>query len=323
MRSSGRRSGSDDLRMSSRRLHIGLSAGFMHPDDGRPVFRGKTLLYAEESMLRWVADAGALPVLVPRATAALPARDIVRSLDGLILQGGSDVSPRNYGEEPVRPEWGGDPIRDAYEMELFRLCLEENRPVLGVCRGLQVMNVALGGSLYQDIPTLHPGHRVHRDGGRYDRLGHELAVEPGSWLASWCRRVPAGGGGVGGSGGGSGDGDGDGDGHARFVFRVNTVHHQAIKQLGRDLIAEARSVPDGIVEAIRYAPPAGPPATKGDAGPFAYGVQWHPEFMRDVIPDETPEGTPPGTEPLFDSAAVLQAFFEEVQRRRASRSLDR
>lgn len=288
----------------SPRLKIGLSACFLHPDDARPIFRGKTLLYAEESMMRWVADAGALPLMVPRATAALPARDIVRAIDGLILQGGSDVSPRNYGEEPARPEWGGDPIRDAYEMELFRLCLEEDRPVLGVCRGLQVMNVALGGSLYQDVPTFHPGHRVHRDGVRYDRLGHALAVEPGSLLASWCRRAgdrPA-------------QAQASSDGGS-LLFRVNTVHHQAIKALGRDLVAEARSVPDGIVEAIRYAPKTG-------GQPFAYGVQWHPEFMRDVVPDETPDGIGAGTQPLFDSATVLQAFFEEVQQRRASRSLE-
>src|SRR4051812_41201950 len=92
-------------------LHIGVSACFMHPDPARPVFKGKTLLYAEESMLRWIAGTGALPLLVPPATGALGARDIVRALDGLVLQGGADVAPPSYGEEPARPEWSGDAIR--------------------------------------------------------------------------------------------------------------------------------------------------------------------------------------------------------------------
>jgi putative glutamine amidotransferase len=128
----------------SRRLRVGVSACFFHADPQRNLFKGKTLLYAEESMLAWLMSAGVMPVLVPRAGGLLEMGDFLADLDGLVLQGGSDMSPLHYGEEPVRPEWAGDGVRDLYEMDLVRSCLERRLPLLGVCRGAQVLNVALG-----------------------------------------------------------------------------------------------------------------------------------------------------------------------------------
>jgi putative glutamine amidotransferase len=184
------------------------------------------------------------------------------------------MSPRHYGEEPLRPEWEGDPARDVYEIELVRLCLAANKPLLGVCRGAQVLNVALGGTLYQDIETLHPGARVHRNWEIYDEHAHEISFERGSLLERWyLGKVP--------------------DGSPR----VNSVHHQGLKTLGRDLVIEARSLPDGVVEAVRYEAPDG-------GGAFAYGVQWHPEFIR------------PGTPGLLDPQILLRAFLDEVNARR-------
>jgi putative glutamine amidotransferase len=116
---------------------------------------------------------------------------------------------------------------------------------------------------------------VHRNWELYDQHGHELAVEPGSWLATHYQgKLPPG-------------------------VRVNSVHHQALRNLGKGLVVEARSVPDGVIEAVRYAPP-------GQAQPsFAFGVQWHPEFMaRDV----------PGT---VDPDVLLRAFLTEVAARRS------
>ena len=127
----------------------------------------------------------------------------------------------NYGEEPLRPEWAGDAARDRYEMELIHLCLQADKPVLGVCRGAQVLNVALGGSLYQDIATQHQAGHVHRNWDIYDQHGHDVMVEPGTALARWYNCSATG---------------------ARA--RTNSVHHQGVKQLGRDLVVEARSVPD-------------------------------------------------------------------------------
>jgi putative glutamine amidotransferase len=261
-----------------RRPRIGVSACFMHADPTRALFKGKTLLYAEESMLRWIMSAGAVPLLVPRAAGAVPAADLLEGLDGLVLQGGADVAPAAYGETPSRPEWSGDAIRDAYEIELVRLALDRGLPVLGVCRGAQVLNVALGGSLWQDIATMHPGGRVHRDWEIYDEHGHEVSVEPGSLLGRWYEGRLAGG------------------------ARVNSVHHQAIKTLAPGLVVEARSLPDGVIEAVRLAP-AGD--SRGPARAFAYGVQWHPEFMAAGAPG------------CLDPRVLLDAFLGEVDARRS------
>jgi putative glutamine amidotransferase len=223
-------------------LRLGLSACFLHADPERKIFKGKTLLYAEESMLRFIMSAGALPVLLPRASGMFTATDLVAAVDGMILQGGSDLSPSSYGEEPIRPEWSGDKPRDEYEMELIRACVQLDKPVLGICRGLQIINVCFGGSLYQDIPTLHPKGMIHRDGEIYDQLFHDLELTDGGSLSRLY------------------------DG-ARTA-RINSVHHQGIKRLGEGLQVEAVSPHDELIEAIRL---------KGDA--FVMGVQWHPEFQ--------------------------------------------
>jgi putative glutamine amidotransferase len=143
--------------------------------------------------------------------------DYARVLDGLVLQGGADVSPGTYGEQPLSPEWVGDRLRDVYEIELVHEFIEAGKPVLGICRGAQLINVAFGGSLHQDIPS-------HRSDD-YEKHRHAIRFEPGSRLARLYPRVetPA----------------------------VSSIHHQSIKALGRGLRVEAWSEPDGMVEAIR------------------------------------------------------------------------
>lgn len=251
------------------RLRLGVSACFFHGDPQRAVFKGKTLLYAEESMLRWLMSEGVVPALLPRAAGTVSVEDLVDGIDGLVLQGGSDMSPLNYDEEPVQPEWAGDAARDAYELELARVCVRRNKPILGVCRGLQLLNVCFGGSLYQDIETMHPQGMVHRNWDVYDQLFHEIALTPNGFLANVY-------------------------GGPRTA-RVTSVHHQGIKRLGSDLLVEAVSTSDGIVEAIRL---------RGDDA-FVLGVQWHPEFQDAADPA------------LLPSSALLQGFLNEVRRRRA------
>jgi putative glutamine amidotransferase len=264
--------------MTNHPLRIGVASCFFHADPKRPIFKGKTLLYLEQSLAHWLMAGGAVPLLLPTPAAGIRAADLVGGVDALVLQGGSDVAPESYGETPIRPEWAGDRVRDRYETELVRSAMALDRPVLGVCRGLQMLNVIFGGSLIQDIATQCPGFPSHREFERYDQLQHDVSIEPEAWLA----RVYPG----------------------RTRSRVNTVHHQAIKVLGRGLQVEARSVPDGLIEAVRYqAEPAEKP------GPWIYAVQWHPEFQDPADPSLLP------TAPLRDF--FLEAATEHRNRRPA------
>jgi putative glutamine amidotransferase len=263
--------------MTSDPLRIGVASCFFHADPTRPIFKGKTLLYLEESLAHWLMEGGAVPLLLPTPARGLRAEELLDGLDALVLQGGSDVAPESYGETPIRPEWAGDRVRDRYETELVRTAVALDRPVLGVCRGLQMLNVIFGGSLIQDIATQCPGFLTHREFERYDRLQHDVSIEPDSWLAGMYP--------------------------GRTRGRVNTVHHQAIKALGRGLKVEARSVPDGLVEAARYQPEA------TDKTPWIYAVQWHPEFQDPSDPSLLP--TPP----------LRRLFLEAATERRSRRAV--
>jgi putative glutamine amidotransferase len=258
-------------------LRIGVASCFFHADPARPIFKGKTLLYLEESLAHWLMAGSAVPQLLPTPSGAVGADDLLTGVDGLVLQGGTDVAPASYGEAPLKPEWAGDRVRDRYETELVRAAMTLDRPVLGVCRGLQMLNVIFGGSLLQDIATQCPGFLTHREFERYDRLQHDIAIEPDSWLA---RRHP---------------------GHHRC--RVNSVHHQAIKTLGRGLQVEARSVSDGLIEAVRYEPEG-----SEQAGAWVYAVQWHPEFQD------------PGDRSLLATGPLREMFLEATAERRHRRS---
>ena len=255
---------------------IGISACFFHPDPDRNLFKGKTLLYLEQSMAHWVQSGGAITYLVPtvRPGASLGTDDVVADLDGLLLHGGSDVCPRTYGEEPLRPEWEGDEIRDRYEIELVRAFHAAGKPVLGICRGHQVLNVAFGGTLYQDLVTQGVTERVHRDADAYDRNLHEVRVGPGTAFAAL---YPG----------------------AETVL-VNSVHHQGIRDVAADLVVEATSADDGVVEVVRHRDTLA-------GGPYLVGVQWHPEFF---------EGVDDGS--MLDNDPLLAEFLRAALDARAA-----
>ena len=147
-------------------LKIGISACFFHEDRKRAIFKGMTLQYIEQNVAHWLMQRDVLAFMVPSPEGTHAARrqqgDRGRlratELDGLVLMGGSDVCPETYGEKALQPEWNGDRIRDDYEIALLRAFVALRKPVLGVCRGAQVINVALGGTLYQDIA--HAGCRT-------------------------------------------------------------------------------------------------------------------------------------------------------------------
>ncbi len=236
------------LTSAAGRAKIGVSACFFYPDPARAAFAPKTLQYVEQSVPHWIMSGGALPVMIPSpagetARGDVGLADYAQWLDGLVLHGGSDVWPGSYGEAPIRDAWQGDRNRDAYEIALVHAFVQAGKPVFGICRGLQLINVAFGGSLYQDLGTQHPQALAHRDAQVYDLNFHPIELVAGTRLAQLLA------------------------GQQRH--RVNSVHHQGIKSLARDFVVEARSPQDGIIEAIRMAGAA-----------WVAGVQWHPEFHR-------------------------------------------
>jgi putative glutamine amidotransferase len=234
--------------MISAPLRIALSARLMHDPPAVLGFKNRTLQYLEQTIAHWIMSHGALAFMLPTLgfDAEVSRRKIsvhhyVDAMDGLLIQGGADVSPTSYGQQPLRPEWSGDRIRDRYEIELLDGFVGRGKPVLGVCRGLQLINVAFGGTLLQDIVTQRADARHHVDADLYDQHQHDIVIEPGTRLAAIYEGVAE--------------------------ARVNSIHHQAIDRLGADVSVEARSREDGLIEAIRV---------RGSA--FVAGVQWHPEF---------------------------------------------
>lgn len=259
--------------MKRRPLRIGLSARIYHPQPGATGLQSKALQYLEQSVAHWVMSREVMVFMIPSVNgdgmvhrSRIRLSDYPQYLDGLVLQGGADISPQCYNEEALHPDWAGDRLRDAYEMELLHEFMEAERPVLGICRGAQLINVALGGTLYQDIATQYdmPAIHVHAD---YDKHIHPIEWDP---LSSLTRLYP------GQTGGG-----------------VVSIHHQAIKALGKGLKIEARSVADGLVEAIRL-----------EGKPYVFGVQWHPEFH------------PPGNPLLLDCTPILDEFLTAARGRR-------
>jgi putative glutamine amidotransferase len=233
-----------------------VSPRLFHPQPGGKGLQAKTLQYLEQSVAHWVMSRDVLVFMVPTVDkeglihrSNIRVEDYARVLDGLVLQGGLDVSPLVYGEEPLKPEWAGDRLRDAYEIELVHEFVEAGKPVLGICRGAQVINVAFGGTLYQDIPTQLPEAGPHVT-EEYEKHSHAVRFAPGSPLARLYAGVEN--------------------------PRITSIHHQSVKDLGRGLRAEAWSEPDGVVEAIR-----------GTGAGYVFAVQWHPEFhppgARDIL----------------------------------------
>ena len=231
------------------RLKIGLSACFSHADAQRPLFTGKTLQYVEQSIAHWIMSAGALVVMVPCPTGETARGDVTLAhyaqwLDGVVMHGGADVWPGSYGEEPLKDAWLGDRVRDLYDLAVVEAFEQAGKPIFGVCRGLQLINVAFGGTLYQDIETQHPGALQHRNAITYDQHFHEVDIVAGTRLARLYPGLPR--------------------------VTVNSIHHQGIKRIAPGFDIEAWSYPDGVPEAIRRS------AHQGRG--YIAATQWHPEF---------------------------------------------
>ncbi|MGN0482511.1 MAG: gamma-glutamyl-gamma-aminobutyrate hydrolase family protein [Lachnospiraceae bacterium] len=190
--------------------------------------------------LQGLQDAGAIPVILPFTGSRLDYEILDAQIDGYLFTGGHDIDPALYGEKKL-PQCGAiSRERDALEPLLYEFALRQNKPLLGICRGIQMINVIEGGNLYQDLPSQHKSETDHHMKPPYDRTVHSVTVKEDSPLFQlWGKTEKL----------------------------VNSYHHQAIRTVAAALKVMAVSE-DGIVEAV----------CRPDH-PFLWGVQWHPEFI--------------------------------------------
>ena len=241
-------------------LLIGVSARIYYPEGPVLDLGGvwtKTLHYLEQSVAHWGMRGGALPVMVP----AVDADSIVKrsevalahyaeALDGLVLQGGNDLAPESYGETPLHPDWHGDRVRDRYEMGLVAAFIKAGKPVFGICRGFQELNVAFGGTLRRDMaenPALIPHHAPSdKSFSEYFEHLHPVKLVQHGVLERAYKQPE---------------------------LDVVSVHYQGVDRLGKGLNVEA-TAPDGVVEAI----------SANINGGQVLAVQWHPEWRASENP---------------------------------------
>lgn len=184
-----------------------------------------------------VEQAGGIPVLLPYVENI---EDQISMIDGLIIPGGDeDVNPKFYGQEIKSSRVKTNDRRASYEIALVKMALARNMPVFGICNGLQVINVVLGGTLIQHIPDSHESDINHEQDHPKCEPTHDIIIEDNTLLSGLT--------------------------HSKIV-KVNTTHHQAIDEIGKGLVVSARA-PDGIIEAV-----------ESDEYKFLIGVQWHSEY---------------------------------------------
>jgi putative glutamine amidotransferase len=199
-----------------------------------------------EAYLEAVAQAGGLPVVVPYLVGTGDWQAVYSRLDGILFSGGGDIAPERFGAGPHPRIDGVDPARDELELGLVQEAASDGKPFLGICRGFQVVNVGLGGTLYTHIPDQVRGALKHDNPGnmRHDLI-HEVKLEEGSHVGKLMTEP---------------------------LLQVNSHHHQGLKDLAPGLRAVGYS-PDGLVEAIEL-----------PEHPFGLAVQWHPEWLTDMEP---------------------------------------
>lgn len=227
-----------------------FSAAGRRPIIGCTTFRRATdrqqsgyIVGISETYVKAVMAAGGIPLLIPVGLSHEDLWSMFNEIDGLLLPGGGDVDPAIYTDEQPHVSLRGlDNLRDDLELSMAKAAVEQGKPVLAICRGHQVFNVALGGTLWQDLSSQMPdtiGHD-HPDGKPRNLLQHRVEIKSDSLLARYL----------------AGD-----------SVSVNSLHHQGIRQLAPGLLASAIA-PDGLIEGVEI-----------EDHPFAIGVQWHPEDL--------------------------------------------
>ncbi len=197
---------------------------------------------ARPTYMRALKAAGAIPVVMPLDASEEDLKQLSQDLDGFLFTGGPDVHPFLFGEETQAHCGNVSPARDQMEISLLPMIMELRKPVLGICRGIQVLNIALGGNIWQDIPSqvTRDFPLAHSQPFSYDMPCHTVALTEGSLLARISESSS---------------------------IKVNSMHHQAVKDLAPGLIASAYST-DYLIEALEM-----------PDYPFFIGVQWHPEYL--------------------------------------------
>lgn len=217
---------------------IGVSGS--HLITGEGAFAGYHRSYVNDDYIRSVTEAGGVPVIVPFNPDDKAVAEVMDRVDGLVLSGGQDICPLNYGEEPLRnigPVW---PERDHFDFLLLKLAEKRGIPVMGICRGIQIINVFHGGTMYQDLVYDENSYVKHSQNQSAETPTHTIALEKDSHFASII-------------------------GETKWV--TNSHHHQTIKKLGKGLRVVARAE-DGTVESV-----------EGTGENYLQGYQFHPEMM--------------------------------------------
>lgn len=199
--------------------------------------------YVNEAYVRSIEVAGAVPLLIPAMRTPENVISLLERVGGVLLPGGIDVDPMYFGEEPISALGNIDPDWDELELTVARTALEWDMPILGICRGIQLINIAAGGTIYQDIPTQIKGQVLqHAQKAPCWHPTHEITIESGSMMEQML---------------------------GTDRVRVNSFHHQAVKMPAPGFRVTAKTK-DGVIEAI-----------ESRNHTFACGVQWHPEHMVD------------------------------------------
>ncbi len=226
---------------------VGLTTTTVIPE-GSNASRQEIALYA--LYVSVLDQVGLTPVLITPAHSARSIHDLLENCSGLVLSGGEDVHPARYGEEPVLQIGRVNAARDEMEFAALAVAFERNIPILGICRGCQVLNVYMGGSLFQDIDTQQPGELTHRQSEPWNSRTHNAKIAGGSHLA----RIVG-----------------------EKQLCINSFHHQAVKDVAPGLRVTAYAE-DGLIEAV-----------EANDHPWVIGVQWHPERHEATAPETDPD----------------------------------